>query len=42
VLFLASDRSRMCIGIALDADDADGAVLISNDIPYEDYFRRME
>ncbi len=36
VLFLASDRARMCTGVALDVD---GGVLISNDIPYEDYFR---
>ncbi len=36
VLFLASDQSRMCTGIALDVD---GGVLISNDIPYDDYFR---
>src|SRR6266571_6902325 len=36
VLFLASDLSRMCTGIALDVD---GGVLISNDIPYEEYFR---
>ena len=36
VLFLAGDRSRMCTGIALDVD---GGVLISNDIPYEEYFR---
>src|SRR5258708_2572302 len=35
VLFLASDMSRMCTGIALDVD---GGVLISNDIPYEEYF----
>ena len=37
VLFLASERSRMCTGIALDVD---GGVLISNDIPYEEYFAR--
>jgi NAD(P)-dependent dehydrogenase (short-subunit alcohol dehydrogenase family) len=37
VLFLASDQSRMCTGIALDVD---GGVLISNDIPYEEYFAR--
>jgi NAD(P)-dependent dehydrogenase (short-subunit alcohol dehydrogenase family) len=37
VLFLASDLSRMCTGIALDVD---GGVLISNDIPYEEYFAR--
>ncbi|HEX3861220.1 MAG TPA: SDR family NAD(P)-dependent oxidoreductase [Stellaceae bacterium] len=39
VLFLAGDASRMCTGIALDVD-VDGGVLISNDIPYEDYFAR--
>jgi 3-oxoacyl-[acyl-carrier protein] reductase len=38
VLFLAGDRSRMCTGIALDVD---GGVLISNDIPYTEYFGRM-
>ena len=38
VLFLAGDLARMCTGIALDVD---GGVLISNDIPYEEYFRRM-
>jgi 3-oxoacyl-[acyl-carrier protein] reductase len=38
VLFLAGDRARMCTGIALDVD---GGVLISNDIPYEEYFARM-
>ena len=37
VLFLASDASRMCTGIALDVD---GGVLISNDIAYEEYFAR--
>jgi len=37
VLFLASDLSRMCTGIALDVD---GGVLISNDVPYEEYFAR--
>ena len=37
VLFLASDLSRMWTGIALDVD---GGVLISNDIPYEEYFAR--
>ncbi|HEX5321716.1 MAG TPA: SDR family NAD(P)-dependent oxidoreductase [Stellaceae bacterium] len=39
VLFLASDAARMVTGIALDVD---GGVLISNDIPYEDYFARMK
>jgi 3-oxoacyl-[acyl-carrier protein] reductase len=38
VLFLASPAASMITGIALDVD---GGVLISNDIPYEDYFRRM-
>ena len=37
VLFLASDMARMCTGIALDVD---GGVLISNDIPYDQYFAR--
>ena len=37
VLFLASDAARMCTCIALDVD---GGVLISNDIPYEEYFAR--
>ena len=37
VLFLASDLARMCTGIALDVD---GGVLISNDIPYAEYFAR--
>ncbi len=39
VLFLASDAARMCTGIALDVD---GGVLISNDIPYEEYFARAK
>ena len=38
VLFLASPAASMVTGIALDVD---GGVLISNDIPYEDYFARM-
>jgi len=38
VLFLAGDGSRMCTGITLDVD---GGVLISNDIPYEQYFSNM-
>ncbi len=38
VMFLAGDASRMCTGIALDVD---GGALISNDIPYEEYFARM-
>jgi len=36
VLFLAGDASRMCTGVAIDVD---GGLLISNDIPYEEYFR---
>ena len=39
VLFLAGDGARMVTGIALDVD---GGVLISNDIPYEDYFAKMK
>jgi NAD(P)-dependent dehydrogenase (short-subunit alcohol dehydrogenase family) len=39
VLFLASDAARMVTGVALDVD---GGVLISNDVPYEDYFGRMK
>ncbi|HTV89833.1 MAG TPA: SDR family NAD(P)-dependent oxidoreductase [Stellaceae bacterium] len=37
VLFLASGMARMCTGVALDVD---GGVLISNDVPYEEYFAR--
>ena len=37
VLFLASDQARMCTGVALDVD---GGVLISNDVPYPEYFAR--
>jgi NAD(P)-dependent dehydrogenase (short-subunit alcohol dehydrogenase family) len=37
VLFFASDMARMCTGIALDVD---GGLLISNDVPYEQYFAR--
>jgi NAD(P)-dependent dehydrogenase (short-subunit alcohol dehydrogenase family) len=37
VLFLASNAARICTGIALDVD---GGVLISNDVPYEEYFAR--
>jgi len=37
VLFLAGDGAKMVTGIALDVD---GGVLISNDVPYEDYFAR--
>jgi 3-oxoacyl-[acyl-carrier protein] reductase len=39
VMFLAGDAAKMVTGIALDVD---GGVLISNDIPYEDYFARMK
>lgn len=39
VLFLASAAASMITGIALDVD---GGTLISNDIPYEDYFARMK
>ena len=39
VLFLASPAASMVTGIALDVD---GGVLISNDIPYEDYFAKMK
>lgn len=39
VLFLAGDGAKMVTGIALDVD---GGVLISNDIPYEDYFAKMK
>jgi 3-oxoacyl-[acyl-carrier protein] reductase len=39
VLFLASPAASMITGVALDVD---GGVLISNDIPYEDYFARMK
>ncbi len=37
VLFLASGMAKMCTGIALDVD---GGVLISNDVPYDEYFAR--
>jgi hypothetical protein len=39
VLFLAGDGAKMVTGIALDVD---GGVLISNDIPYEEYFAKMK
>jgi 3-oxoacyl-[acyl-carrier protein] reductase len=39
VLFLAGDGAKMVTGIAFDVD---GGVLISNDIPYEDYFAKMK
>jgi NAD(P)-dependent dehydrogenase (short-subunit alcohol dehydrogenase family) len=37
VLFLAGPRARMITGVALDVD---GGVLISNNVPYDEYFRR--
>ena len=37
VLFLAGPGARMCTGVALDVD---GGVLISNDVPYDQYFAR--
>lgn len=37
ILFLASDAARMITGVALTVD---GGVLIKNDTPYEEYFRR--
>jgi NAD(P)-dependent dehydrogenase (short-subunit alcohol dehydrogenase family) len=37
VLFLAGAGARMITGVALDVD---GGVLISNNVPYDEYFRR--
>jgi NAD(P)-dependent dehydrogenase (short-subunit alcohol dehydrogenase family) len=37
ILFLAGDAARMITGVALTVD---GGVLIKNDTPYEEYFRR--
>jgi NAD(P)-dependent dehydrogenase (short-subunit alcohol dehydrogenase family) len=37
ILFLAGDGARMITGIALTVD---GGVLVKNDTPYEEYFRR--
>jgi NAD(P)-dependent dehydrogenase (short-subunit alcohol dehydrogenase family) len=37
VLFLAGPRARMITGVALDVD---GGVLISNNVPYDEYFHR--
>jgi len=37
ILFLASDGARMITGVALTVD---GGVLVKNDTPYEEYFRR--
>ncbi len=37
ILFLAGDAARMITGVALTVD---GGVLVKNDVPYEEYFRR--
>jgi NAD(P)-dependent dehydrogenase (short-subunit alcohol dehydrogenase family) len=37
VLFLAGPKAQMITGVALDVD---GGVLISNNVPYDEYFRR--
>jgi NAD(P)-dependent dehydrogenase (short-subunit alcohol dehydrogenase family) len=37
ILFLAGDAARMITGVALTVD---GGVLVKNDTPYEEYFRR--
>jgi NAD(P)-dependent dehydrogenase (short-subunit alcohol dehydrogenase family) len=37
ILFLAGDGARMITGVALTID---GGVLVKNDTPYEEYFRR--
>jgi len=37
ILFLAGDAARMITGVALTVD---GGVLIKNDTPYDEYFRR--
>jgi NAD(P)-dependent dehydrogenase (short-subunit alcohol dehydrogenase family) len=37
ILFLASYSARMITGVALTVD---GGVLVKNDVPYEEYFRR--
>ena len=37
ILFLAGDGARMITGVALNVD---GGVLVKNDTPYEEYFRR--
>ena len=37
ILFLAGDGARMITGVALEFD---GGVLVKNDTPYEEYFRR--
>jgi NAD(P)-dependent dehydrogenase (short-subunit alcohol dehydrogenase family) len=37
ILFLAGDSARMITGVTLNVD---GGVLVKNDTPYEEYFRR--
>ena len=37
ILFLSGDGARMITGVALNVD---GGVLVKNDTPYEEYFRR--
>jgi 3-oxoacyl-[acyl-carrier protein] reductase len=37
ILFLAGDAARMITGVALTVD---GGVLVKNDTPYDEYFRR--
>ena len=37
IVFLAGDAARMITGVALNVD---GGVLVKNDTPYEEYFRR--
>ena len=37
ILFLAGTSARMITGVALTVD---GGVLVKNDTPYEEYFRR--
>ena len=39
ILFLAGDAARMITGVALTVD---GGVLVKNDTPYEEYFRRRQ
>jgi NAD(P)-dependent dehydrogenase (short-subunit alcohol dehydrogenase family) len=37
VMFFVSDEASFLTGVALDVD---GGVLISNNVPYDEYFRR--
>ena len=37
ILFLAGPAARMITGVAFTVD---GGVLVKNDVPYEEYFRR--